>query len=144
LRGKSKAFLCIIIVAVLAIIPHRIVDGTESIEESIYIVQTVLDDSYTKHEPIVIHNNSDFSDQGWPGSGTFDDPYVIEGFNITDNATGISIRNTTVYFEIRNCIVSSSKSPSQKPTFRSSMEPTHSISKKSFVESVFDRSNAVT
>ncbi|MBS3795431.1 MAG: right-handed parallel beta-helix repeat-containing protein [Candidatus Thorarchaeota archaeon] len=107
MRGKSKAFLCIIIIAVLATIPAPVVECTELIEESRYIAQAVLDDSYTKHEVIAICNNSDFSGQDWPGSGSFDDPYVLEGLNITDNATGISIKNTTVYFEIRNCIVSS-------------------------------------
>ena len=41
--------------------------------------------AYTPHAPITITSNADFSTQGWPGSGTVDDPYVIEGLNITSD-----------------------------------------------------------
>jgi len=41
--------------------------------------------AYTSHAPITISSNADFSTQGWPGSGTVDDPYVIEGLNITSD-----------------------------------------------------------
>ncbi|MBD3159733.1 MAG: hypothetical protein GF309_13205 [Candidatus Lokiarchaeota archaeon] len=107
LRDKKITSLCIITVAFLAFICLRVGGYPESTSKPYNIPQTILGDSYIKHDPIAINNNSDFSDQGWPGSGNVDDPYVIEGFNITDNATGISIKNTTVYFEIRDCMVSS-------------------------------------
>ena len=63
--------------------------------------------SYTHHTPITIVGNDDFSNQGWPGEGTVDEPYVIEGLNITSSSTCISISDTRVYFEIRNCLISS-------------------------------------
>ena len=54
--------------------------------------------SYTPHAPIVITSNADFVSQGWPGGGIEGNPYVIEGLSISD---------TTSYFEIRNCLVTS-------------------------------------
>ncbi len=61
---------------------------------------------YTPHGPITINGNADFEDQGWPGSGTEDDPYVIEGLRIIDSSTCITVSNTDVYFEIRDCLIS--------------------------------------
>ena len=63
--------------------------------------------SYTPHGPITISSNADFSGQGWPGNGLPGDPYIIEGLNITVDAVCINITSTTVYFEIRNCLISS-------------------------------------
>lgn len=107
LSGKRTAFLCIITLALLTFIPLYVGEYSKSASAPYNIPQTILGDSYVKHDPIVINNNSDFSDQGWPGSGAFDDPYVLESLNITADATGINIKNTTVYFEIRDCMVSS-------------------------------------
>jgi parallel beta-helix repeat protein len=74
--------------------------------------QTISADSYVPHGPITISSNADFSNQGWPGSGISSDPYVIEGLNITAYAICISITNTTVFFEVRTCIISSTSSSS--------------------------------
>ncbi|MFX0115922.1 MAG: nitrous oxide reductase family maturation protein NosD [Candidatus Hodarchaeota archaeon] len=53
------------------------------------------------HAPISIHNNADFTDQGFPGTGTLLDPYRIEGLNITSSSGQlIVISDTTVYFRI--------------------------------------------
>jgi parallel beta-helix repeat protein len=72
--------------------------------------QTIPADSYILHGPIAITSNADFSIQGWPGNGTSGNPYVIEGLNIIAYSRCISISNTTVYFEVKNCIVSSTSS----------------------------------
>ncbi|MFX1252161.1 MAG: nitrous oxide reductase family maturation protein NosD [Promethearchaeota archaeon] len=57
---------------------------------------------YTSHEPILITSNSQFTSQGFSGSGTQDDPYRIEGLNITPLASGlIRIQDTTVHVLIR-------------------------------------------
>lgn len=58
--------------------------------------------AYDSHSSIVITKNSDFLAQGWPGSGTEGDPYVIENLDIRWS-TCISISDTTVHFVIRNC-----------------------------------------
>ena len=60
--------------------------------------------SLTPHGPISISGDSDL--EVFPGAGTAEDPYVIEGYNITtieDN--GIYIEGTTKYFVIRDCYV---------------------------------------
>ncbi len=58
----------------------------------------------TPHDPISITSNSGF--EVFPGSGTEEDPYLIEGYNITTtNYRSIHIIDTTKYFTIRNCYV---------------------------------------
>lgn len=74
--------------------------------------QKVHGNSHTPHVPITINGNADFSSQGWPGNGTQGAPYLIEGLNITADATCIYITNTTAYFEVRDCVISSVSSSS--------------------------------
>lgn len=61
--------------------------------------------AYTPHDPITITSDADFASQGWPGSGTQNDPYVIEGLNITTSGNCISISNTRVHFVIHYCLL---------------------------------------
>ncbi|MHA1927518.1 MAG: right-handed parallel beta-helix repeat-containing protein [Candidatus Thorarchaeota archaeon] len=65
--------------------------------------------SYTPRDPINISANADFAILGFPGSGTSGDPYVISGFSITSSGSCISIQDTTVYFVIRDCLLSGSQ-----------------------------------
>ncbi|MEM3567548.1 MAG: NosD domain-containing protein, partial [Thermoplasmata archaeon] len=63
----------------------------------------------TPHEPIHISGNNQFTQPNGVvgGSGTQEDPYIIEGWEI-DGKGGkycIFIENTTAYFVIRNCTV---------------------------------------
>ena len=64
--------------------------------------------SYQNHSPIIINGNTNFNDtaftEGWNGNGTITNPYIITGLNIT-NIGGelIRIRNTDVYFIIKDC-----------------------------------------
>ncbi|MHA1401270.1 MAG: right-handed parallel beta-helix repeat-containing protein [Candidatus Heimdallarchaeaceae archaeon] len=61
----------------------------------------------TAHDPIEIASDAEFSI--FPGAGTPDDPYIIEGFNIaTTSNYGIYIYDTTKYFIVRNCFVDAS------------------------------------
>ncbi|MFX1541212.1 MAG: nitrous oxide reductase family maturation protein NosD [Promethearchaeota archaeon] len=58
------------------------------------------------HPRILIGSDEAFAYQGWPGSGTLEDPYRIENLNINgSSATGhcIHIYSTTVHFIIANC-----------------------------------------
>ncbi len=60
----------------------------------------------TPHESIEIISDDNFTDYGFLGTGTAEDPYIIEGLEIiTTEYTGIYIYNTTNYFIIRNCYV---------------------------------------
>ncbi|MHA2333120.1 MAG: right-handed parallel beta-helix repeat-containing protein [Candidatus Hodarchaeales archaeon] len=57
-------------------------------------------------EPILITSNDDFISQDFPGSGTFGDPYRIEGLEITDSTGNlINIQDTTAHFKIANNIL---------------------------------------
>ncbi len=62
---------------------------------------------YTPHVPVWIDGTDDFQSQGWPGSGTSDDPYVISGLNITYDIDEPLIRiwNTDAYFIVTDCVV---------------------------------------
>jgi len=60
------------------------------------------------HDPIRIYGNDDFTTENGirKGHGTFDDPYIISGWNIiTSNTSAIIIENTTVYYNIYNCTI---------------------------------------
>jgi len=66
--------------------------------------------AYVDHDPITISSDADFAAQGWPGSGTEADPYVIEGLRIISTETCISISGTSAYFVIRGCLLTSTSS----------------------------------
>ncbi|UJG41297.1 MAG: right-handed parallel beta-helix repeat-containing protein [Candidatus Heimdallarchaeum aukensis] len=56
--------------------------------------------------PINITSDEDFSKYAYDGSGREEDPYIIEGYEITgQDVTGIYIANTTKYFIIRDCVI---------------------------------------
>jgi parallel beta-helix repeat protein len=58
----------------------------------------------TVHDSIEILGDSDFITQGWPGSGTIEDPYVISDLDISGpSAIAIYIEGTDAYFEVTTC-----------------------------------------
>ncbi|MFP4142644.1 MAG: NosD domain-containing protein [Thermoplasmata archaeon] len=67
--------------------------------------------NYTTREPIRIDGNEDFAEKAeennWPGNGSEDDPYVIEGYEIDGGGYGygIFIGNVTNHFVVRECYV---------------------------------------
>lgn len=65
--------------------------------------------SYIPHEPFNVTSDEDFETQSWPGNGTQTNPYRIENLNITSNSSAcIWIMNTTSFFNIQNCLFTSS------------------------------------
>ncbi len=65
--------------------------------------------SLIPHDPISVTSDSNFTDYGFPGTGTELDPYVIEGYNITTTSiNGIYVNGTTKYFTISNCYIDAS------------------------------------
>jgi parallel beta-helix repeat protein len=57
---------------------------------------------------IEILSDDDFVSQGWPGEGTYEEPYMIEDRYIMtywSEPTGITIRDTRAHFIIRNCTI---------------------------------------
>jgi parallel beta-helix repeat protein len=68
--------------------------------------------AYTSHDVIYIVNDTDFrwqaGNESWLGDGSANQPYIIQGYNITnDTTTCIQIRDVSVYFEIRDCLITS-------------------------------------
>lgn len=64
--------------------------------------------SYVVHAPILIESDGDFGSYNFSGAGTREDPYLIEGYNITSLGAlsyAIDISNTNVFFVVNNCIV---------------------------------------
>jgi len=62
----------------------------------------------TPHNPIYIENNDSFNINNgvMAGTGTEDDPYIIENWAICSSTTdGICVKNTTAYFIVRNCMI---------------------------------------
>jgi parallel beta-helix repeat protein len=62
------------------------------------------------HGPIQINGNDDFVAQGWPGSGTEEEPFLIEGVSIASDRICVNITNTAVHFKIKSCIISAIQS----------------------------------
>lgn len=56
---------------------------------------------------LIINDDLDFITYNLPGSGTKEDPYLIENYQIstTGRVAGIDIRKTTKHFNIRNCTI---------------------------------------
>ncbi|MHA2363579.1 MAG: right-handed parallel beta-helix repeat-containing protein [Candidatus Hodarchaeales archaeon] len=65
---------------------------------------------YIDHSPIFIDGNGNFTDtaivNSWSGNGTAGNPYIIDNYNITGTGNIIEIRNTNLYFQITNSILS--------------------------------------
>lgn len=62
--------------------------------------------AYVERGPIEILNDSAFGPSGYnfTGTGTYNDPYLIENYNITASSVSlIHIENTTKYFKMSNC-----------------------------------------
>ncbi|MHA2295585.1 MAG: right-handed parallel beta-helix repeat-containing protein [Candidatus Hodarchaeales archaeon] len=61
---------------------------------------------YEIHDSISIDDDSGFSEQGFPGSGTSDDPYLISGYSISSPTSHvIEIVDIDSYFIIRDNIL---------------------------------------
>lgn len=80
----------------------------------VIVVETAPNVSaYTPHDPISIDGDEDFAaqaaEEGWLGDGTEDNPYVIEGYEITRGHECIYLVSTRAHFLIRDSrLVSSS------------------------------------
>ncbi|MFW9803354.1 MAG: right-handed parallel beta-helix repeat-containing protein [Candidatus Thorarchaeota archaeon] len=83
--------------------------GVNAGESNISISKPSITPSIIGHSQIIIQNNMDFPQQGWEGSGSSSDPYIIENLNISlSSETCILIYNVTAHFVIRNSYLSTS------------------------------------
>ncbi len=92
----AALFLVPIIISTIGLSIYGVMD------EKIY-----LNSLYAQGE-IVILNDYDFSEKySFPGSGTAEDPFLIENYLFDDpDTTAIVIKDTTKHFIIRNCSIS--------------------------------------
>ena len=63
---------------------------------------------YTPHDPIYINGNDEFTFENGVtgGSGTPNDPFIIEDWDINASSQdGITIRNVNIFFKIKNCYI---------------------------------------
>ncbi len=91
------AIFCLLIITPLVLQP-LVLYHAENIEQS-----THWTTSYTDSSPILIEHDDNFTDFGFSGDGSETTPYIINDLNITSDSVGILVRNTRVYFEIKNC-----------------------------------------
>ncbi len=67
---------------------------------------SILSD-YVVHDPILITSDDDFETQGWPGNGTENNPYLIDGFVIngskSPSETCLMVEDTRVHFSVTSC-----------------------------------------
>ncbi len=70
-------------------------------EKSSPSIQALVD-----HAPIKIISDDNFTDYGFNGAGTVEDPYIITDYNITTTEIkGIFIKDTTKHFVISYCYI---------------------------------------
>ncbi len=115
---KNKVFM-VVVFAILVAQPLVITSGIFTPEAGTQLSKTkpnipaqdvgtrLTPEEHTNRVPILIEGEEDFVSQSWPGDGSSDSPYVIEGLNITYDISQILIRvyNTTSYFVIRDCYI---------------------------------------
>ncbi len=70
---------------------------------SITLIKDHTTSQYESSQPIVIESTSDFLAVGASGSGTIDDPYIIDSLEISSNEPCIVVSNITAQFIIINC-----------------------------------------
>jgi parallel beta-helix repeat protein len=100
-KCKERAILAIILLTLFLLI------ATNDFLSSTFRDKGYIRSEFVHHESIVISNDNDFKTQNWPGDGTIENPYIIEGLNITTNEICISISSTSSHFIIRDCFLRS-------------------------------------
>ncbi len=115
MKPKAFAILALIILVAQPLVIASTTFVVPIIENSPSVSQSLSQEpgtrlapeDHTDHVPIFINGTDDFVSQGWPGSGTTGDPYIIAGLNITYDIGQpcIWIINTDAYFIIRDTYV---------------------------------------
>ena len=108
---KALIFLILLVTPLLlaGVLPPAI---NNEVETTISPITTKVSvPSYEEQTPILAYNDFDMDNYAsaleWDGDGSPGDPYIIEGYNITDDGDCILMWDVTRAFEIRNCYISS-------------------------------------
>lgn len=104
--------------------------------------------AYTPHTPIYIYGNENFTAENGvvSGSGTWDDPYVISGWEIpVSTGRAIYIENASVHFRIENVYIHGATSGPGIFLFRSSNGTiSNSLMENNFISAFFWLSSNIT
>ena len=100
-KCEIGAILTIILLTLFSLI------SINDFQPSTSCVKGYIRSEFVHHNPIVILNDNDFKTQNWPGDGTIENPYIIEGLNITTYEICIRIYSTSLHFIIRDCFLRS-------------------------------------
>jgi parallel beta-helix repeat protein len=103
----SIAFFVILI----TILPSTLNGNSEEIERQELMNNdgVISPQSASSHAPISLDGNSSLDSFCTIGSGTEEEPYIIENYEIdAASAHGIEIMNTSAYLEIRSCVITNS------------------------------------
>jgi len=92
--------LCIFIVSPISNYEETMIDQPE---KEVMIIELPKTADYTPHDDVDVNSNSQFTSEGFTGSGTIGDPYLLEGKIINSTGMCIDIRETSAHFVIRNC-----------------------------------------
>jgi len=98
-------FFCILLISLFAV-DQTSISSIMKIEKE----HTAILSDYVVHDTIQIFSDDDFETQGWPGSGTDEDPYVIEGLSIDGWGAPshcILLRHFVSSAIVRNCFLHS-------------------------------------
>jgi parallel beta-helix repeat protein len=75
--------------------------------ESDALIDEVFAQAFDNRNSITIETDSNLTARGFLGSGTFEDPYRISGFNFTSNETAISVPDISLHLKIIGCSIQS-------------------------------------
>ncbi len=100
-KRRNTLFISLIL---LTMVQSRAISIASESKQSIISIKGI--NAYVERGSIDILNDSAFGPSGYnfTGIGTYNDPYLIENYNITASSGPlIHIENTTKYFNISNC-----------------------------------------
>jgi parallel beta-helix repeat protein len=117
-RFTSEAYCLIPILLFCCLVTTSVIPAETAYSSSSEAERDLMTRSVqSPHGPIVITGDSDFISQGWLGSGTEQEPYLLDGVSIMSNQTCINITHTTAFFKIKDCFISSVPEEEQEPSF---------------------------
>ncbi len=88
----------------------QVYNVNQLINSTNFAIKKIVSNQLTIHDPIEIICNENFTDYALPGSGTENDPFIIERLNITTSENvGIYIGDVSVFFVIQQCYVNASE-----------------------------------
>ncbi len=133
---RRKGRVCILVVSIGFILfligPAPVATPVRDVDGMIQSPRATVSDpeldtmsvaSYSPHDPIKIHGDSEFAAmaqaEGWPGDGTQNNPYIIERLEIDSTGlegSSIFIFGTQVHFRIINCRLTGAQGMEHEPT----------------------------